>query len=191
MVPRLNPDPLALPANRFPKVVQLVLHDIVDRIAGGVNVVANLLDDIVHRNPIDHLLTAFDRGSEPAFRAGPGPPCALGSPPASPASAFESAPTGPFRSFQARQPGERGTPACIPHERSDRAAARRPPPQQQSDSRANRRANQRRSQQVVLLLTLLVRTRFWVGLAGAVFPNRRFRLRRSPHRSSPPRQMPD
>jgi hypothetical protein len=159
--PRLNPDPLALPANRFPEIVQLVFHDVVDRIASRVYVVADLVDDFVDRQSIDHLFTTFDGCPEPAFRTGPCPACALGRATASPTSAFESPTSGPFRSLEASQSGERRTPARIPHERSDRTTSRRPPPQQQRDACPNRSANERRRQQVVLLLTPFVQIRFW------------------------------
>ena len=162
ILPRLNPDPLTLPANRFPEIVQLIFHHVVDRIARGVHVVAHLLDYIVDRQAIDQFFTTVDRRSEPALRARPGPPRALDSAASSPARAFESAPSGPFRSFQARQPCECGTPSRVPHEGPDRTASRRPAAQQQGDSRANRGADQCCRQQVVLLLTLLVQIRSWV-----------------------------
>jgi hypothetical protein len=162
ILPRLNPDPLTLPAHRFPEIVQLVFHDIVDRIASGIDVVAHLLDDIVDRQTVDQILSTLDRGSEPALGTRRGPPCALDGPASSPASAFESAPSGPSRSLEASQPRQRGTPACIPHEGADWTATRWPTAQQQGYSRANRSTDQCRRQQVVLLLTLFVQIRFWV-----------------------------
>src|SRR5688500_10653941 len=59
--PRLNPDPLALTANRFPEIVELVFYDVVDRIAGSVHVVAHLLDDFLDGKAINHLPTTVDR----------------------------------------------------------------------------------------------------------------------------------
>jgi hypothetical protein len=162
ILPRLNPDPLTLTANRFPEIVQLVFHHVVDRIAGRVHVVAHLLDDIVDRQTIDQILTTLDRRSEPALRARRGPAGALSCSATSPPSAFEAASSGPFRSLEARQSGDRSAPARVPHQGPDRTAPRRPAAQQQGDSRANRRPDQCCRQQVVLLLTLLVQTRFWV-----------------------------
>src|SRR6476660_7641193 len=43
VVPRLDPDPLALPANRFTEVVELVLDHVVDRIASGIDVIPDLV----------------------------------------------------------------------------------------------------------------------------------------------------
>ena len=161
-VARLNPDPLALTANRFPEIVQLVFHYVVDRIAGGVHVVAHLLDDFVDGKAIDHLPTPVDRCSESTLRPRARPTRALDSSVTGPASTLETSPSRPLRSFETRQPGECGTPARVPHERSDRTATRRPASEQQGDSSADRGADQGRRQQVVLLLTILVQIRFWV-----------------------------
>src|SRR5688500_11697496 len=56
IAPRLDPDSLTLPANCFPKIVELFLHDVVDRIARCVHIVANLFDHIVDGNSVDQLL---------------------------------------------------------------------------------------------------------------------------------------
>lgn len=161
-VRRLNPDPLALPANRFPEIVQLVFHNVVDCVASCIDIVANLLDHFVDRQPIDHFLAALDRCSKPPLGARTGPACTLDGPASRPASAFEAAPSGPLRSFEPRQTGECGTPARVPHQRANRTAARGPAPEKERDSRADSSADQGRRQQVVLLLTLLVQIRFWV-----------------------------
>ena len=160
--PRLDPDPLALPANRFPKIVQLVFHHVVDRIASGIHVIAHLLDYVVYRNPVDQVLTALNSRSESTLRARRRPPRTFDGSASSPARAFESATSGPFCSFEAGQPGERGSPSRVPHQGTYRTAARRPATQQQGDSRADSGADQCCRQQVVLLLTLLVQFRFWV-----------------------------
>ncbi len=191
IAPRLNPDPLTLPANCFSEVVQLVLHDVIDRIASGVDVVPDLLDHVVDGDSIDQLLTTLDGRPEAPLRTRSRPPRSFGGATTRPAGALESAASGPFRSLDPCQSGERGTSSRVPHQRADGPTPGRPPTQQQRDSGADCRADQRGGQQVVLLLTLVFQIRLWVGLAGAVFPNRRLCLRRSPHRSNPPRQMPD
>src|SRR5215210_4500898 len=55
----LDPDALALTSDGFAKIGELVLNDIVDRFARRVDVFAHLFDHVVHRYPVDHLLTAF------------------------------------------------------------------------------------------------------------------------------------
>jgi len=52
-VARLNPDPLTLPANRFPEIVELVFHHVVDCIASCIDVIPDLLDDVVDGDSID------------------------------------------------------------------------------------------------------------------------------------------
>src|SRR5258706_3121521 len=187
----LDSDALTLPPDCFSEIVQLVLHDIVDCVARGVDVIAHLLDHIVDWNPVDQLSSAVYGGPESTLGAGCGPARSLGRAVTRPSRALESATAGPLCSFHARQPGECGAATSVSHERSHRPAARRPSSQQQRDSGTDCGADYCRRQQVVLLLTLLVQLRFWAGLAGAVSPHCRLCLRRSPHRSNPPRQMPD
>ena len=166
--PRLDPDPLALTANRLPEIVELVLHDVVDRIARRVHVLAHLLDDIVDRNAIDQILATLDRRSEPALRArrAQRAPSAAGH---LPTERLEPRPPAHFAPSRPASPGERSAHARVPHQRPDRTAPRRPAPQQQRDSRADRRPDERRGQQVVLLLTLLVQTPFLGRTRGRGF----------------------
>src|SRR6202163_1553568 len=49
----LDSDALTLPPDCFSEIVQLVLYDIVDRAACGVDVIAHLLDHVVDWNPVD------------------------------------------------------------------------------------------------------------------------------------------
>lgn len=48
----LDPDALTLSPDCFSEIVQLVLHDVVDRVASGIHVVTHLLDHIVDGNPV-------------------------------------------------------------------------------------------------------------------------------------------
>src|SRR5258705_2625391 len=161
-VARLNPDPLALPANRFSQIVQLVLHDVVDRVASGVDIVPHLFYDLVDRDPIDHLLSAIDCRPEPASRPRRSPPRSFSGATPGPAGAFESATSGPLCAVETRQSRQSRPSSRVPAQRSHRSASRSSPPQPQRDSAADRRADQRRCQQVVLLLTLIVQIHFWV-----------------------------
>src|SRR5688500_3136897 len=96
---RLDPDSLALPPNGFPKIVELVLHDVVDRIACGVHIVANLLDHVVDRNPIDQGFPPIDRRPEAALRAWRCPPRSFSGATTGPTRPFESASSCPFRTL--------------------------------------------------------------------------------------------
>lgn len=119
---RLDPDSLALPPNGFPKIVELVLHDVVDRIACGVHIVANLLDHFVDRNPIDQLFPPIDRRPEATLRARRCPTRSFSGATTSPAGPFESAASCPFRALEPRQSGECGASSRVPYERPDRSA---------------------------------------------------------------------
>src|SRR5450759_5730888 len=52
----LDPDALTLPPDCFSEIVQLVLDDVVDRVACGIDVVTHLLDHVIDWNPVDQLL---------------------------------------------------------------------------------------------------------------------------------------
>src|SRR2546423_3139764 len=92
-VPRLNPDPLALPANRFPQIVELVFHDIVDRIAGGVDVLANLIHHRVNGDSIHQLFSTFDGAIEAPSRPRRSPPRPFGGTTSRPPRGFASTPS--------------------------------------------------------------------------------------------------
>src|SRR5450759_4894446 len=49
----LDPDALTLPPDCFSEIVQLVLHDVVDRVARGIDVITHLLNHVVDGNPVD------------------------------------------------------------------------------------------------------------------------------------------
>jgi len=187
----LDSDALTLPPDCFSEIVQLVLYDIVDRAACGVDVIAHLLDHVVDWNAVYQLAAAIYGRPESALCARRSPARTFDRAVTCPPGAFESAIAGPLRSFHSGQPRERSAATSVSHEWSHRPSARRPSSQKKRDSGSDRRSDYRGRQQVVLLLTLLVQLRFWAGLAGAVSPHCRLCLRRSPHRSSPPRQMPD
>jgi hypothetical protein len=97
----LDPDTLTLAPYGFAKIVQLVLDDIVDRITGGVHVVANLLDNIVDGNAVDQILSAIYRRPEAGLCPGCSPPRAFCGATAGPACAFKSASASPFRTLDA------------------------------------------------------------------------------------------
>src|SRR6267154_4924734 len=56
----LDADALALPPDCFAKIVQLVLHDVIDRAARGIDVIAHLLNNVVDGNPVYQLLATID-----------------------------------------------------------------------------------------------------------------------------------
>ncbi len=95
----LNADALTLPPNRFSEIVQLVRYDIVDCVAGGVNVLPHLFDHIVDGNPVDQLLTTIYRGSEATLRAWASPASAFHGAVACPSRAFEPAIPSPLRTL--------------------------------------------------------------------------------------------
>src|ERR1700682_2457192 len=139
--PALDPDALTLPANGFPKISQLVLHDVVDCVARGIDVVAHLLHDIVDGKAVEQFLAAFYCRVEAALRPRCRPARTFGRPVASPSSSFNSATACPLRSLKSRQAGKRRPASRVPHERSDRTPSRRPASQQEGDARAYRRSD--------------------------------------------------
>src|SRR5215208_5481531 len=158
----LDPDALTLPPYRFPEIVQLFLHDIVDCIASSVDVIPNLFNDVVDGNTVDELLAAIHRCSESALGSWGSPACTFDGAVSSPSRSFEPTSTRPPRAFDPSHSSEGRTPAGITNQWSDRTTPRRPASQQQRDASSHCRANDRRRQQVVLLLTLLVQIHFWV-----------------------------
>src|SRR5882762_6866976 len=99
----LNADALALTADRFPKIVELVLHDVVDRVARGVNVLAHLVDHVIDRDPVDQLLAAVDSGPEPTLSPRRRPTRSLSGAIACPPRPVHAATSGPLGSLH---PGE-------------------------------------------------------------------------------------
>jgi hypothetical protein len=158
----LDTDALTLPPYCFTQIAELVPDDVVDRAACGIDIVANLVDDIVDGNPIDQIFAALDCGSETSFGAGSCPARAFHGSLSGPPRALESTLTRPSRALHSRQPRERGAATRVTHERPHRPATRRSTSQKQRDACTDCRADQRRRQQVVLLLTLLVQFRLWV-----------------------------
>src|ERR1700680_314059 len=148
----LNPDALTLAPDCFAEIVQLVLHDVVDRAARGIDVIAHLFNHVVDGNPVDELLATVHGCSESALGVWTSPSRALDGPIAGPPRALEPTAPGPLCTFNAGQSRERGAAPRVANQRSDRAAAGRPSPQEQRDSGADRRSDDCRGQKVVLLL---------------------------------------
>jgi hypothetical protein len=56
----LDADALTLPPDCFAEIVQLVLHDVVDRAPRGIDVIAHLFNHFVDGNPVYQLLATID-----------------------------------------------------------------------------------------------------------------------------------
>src|SRR5467141_1554158 len=103
----LDADALALPPDCFAEIVQLVLHDVVDRAARGIDVIAHLFDHFVDRNPVHHLLATVHGCSESALRTRSSPARAFHGALAGPPGSIEAAVSRPPRTFSSGQTRER------------------------------------------------------------------------------------
>src|ERR1700694_2533028 len=133
IAPALDPDALTLPANGLSKISQLVLHDIVDRVARGIDVLAHLLDNVVNGNAVDQILATLHCRVEAALRPWCRPARAFSRSVAGPSGALSSATASPLSSLESRQARERGSAPRVAHERSDRTTSRRASSQQARD----------------------------------------------------------
>jgi hypothetical protein len=97
-VSELDADPLSLTTDCLSKIVELVFDDVVDCIPRGVNIIANLLCDVIHRNAIDEIASPVNRVAN-AFC------CAW----ASPARSAHCALTGPSGAFESGVSCDAGT----------------------------------------------------------------------------------
>ena len=126
-----------LPPDCLPQIAKLGLHDVSDLLAGGIESVAELFADRVHRNAVPQLAAALRRP-------------------------FRSAP-----STLVRPPGgaHRGAAGCPGNGRQGPTPARTAT-QHQCSTGANHGAEHRRRQQIVLLITIVPQSSA-VGLAVA------------------------
>lgn len=162
-IPRaLDADALTLTANCFPEIVQLVFHDVVDCIASGVHIVADLLYNVVNRDAVNHLTTTLDRASEAALGARASPPCSFDGTVASPSRSLEPASACPLCAFESGKSSQRGTATGVAHQRRHWTPARRASSQQQCDPCSDSSSDESGRQQVILLLALLVELSLWV-----------------------------
>lgn len=145
-VPALDAYALTLSPDRFSEIGQLIFHDVVDCVAGGIDVITHLFDDVVDRDPVDQLLTALHRSSESTFRARTSPARSFRRAIACPSSALQPAPSGPLRSLEAGQAGEGRTTSRVANQWPDRTAARWASPKEERDSGPYRSSDQCRGQ---------------------------------------------
>jgi len=162
-IPRaLNADALTLPAYCFAEIVELVLHDIVDGFARGVDVVAHLIDHVIDRYSVDELAAAIHCGSETALGARTRPAGTFHGALSRPARTFEPAIASPLGSPESRQTSQRGTATGVADQWTDGTPPRWTASEKQCDSGADRGPDKSGRQQVVLLLTILVQFHLWV-----------------------------
>ena len=150
-MPILDPDALPLAADSLPQVVQLVLHDVVNRIPRGVDIVAHLLHHVVDGNTLDQIAAAIHSRAIAAANVWCRPARTLGSAAACPAGTLESG--------DSRQTG---AASRVLDERADGAPPRWTAAEKQSNPGPDRCPDKSGGQQVELLLTLLVKLRVWV-----------------------------
>src|SRR5688572_1475750 len=188
--PKLDPDPLPLPPNRFPEVVHLRADNVIDRFLRAVDVLANRISDLIDRYGIGEISAGTTRRLVSASGALARPSCAVEPALLRPASSRSRMITGPARSFQSGECRPLCTLACRCEHGGDRTTAARAGSEDERDDGADCRAEQRRCQQVELLLTTLVfRIRLADGRAGAASATRG-RLRCICHPDPPPVRMP-
>src|SRR6266542_1029540 len=83
----LDADALALTANRFAKILDLVGYDVVYRLACVIEVLANLIRHFIDRNAVHQLLALFACAAPSALGVRRGPPRAFRRAPACPSCA--------------------------------------------------------------------------------------------------------